>query len=176
MRIIRGKYKGKRILAPKTIDARPTTDFAKEGLFNTLENDYFFDELDVLDLFAGIGSISLEFASRGAKSVDAIDSSYQSVKFIQAISDELRLPVKAYKNDAFRYLEKPYKKYDLIFADPPYALEEIENIAKLVFEHDMLNENGTLVIEHDRRVKLDNHPAYVKTKKYGKVNFSFFEK
>lgn len=175
MRIIRGKYKGKRIMAPKTIKARPTTDFAKESLFNILGNDYDFEGLEVLDLFTGIGSISLEFASRGAKKVDAVDVAIQNIKFVNKTAEELQLPIRAYKYNAFTYLSKPHAKYDIIFADPPYGMEGLDKIAQLVFEHQMLNENGTLIIEHDKRTDVSNHANYVKTKSYGKVNFSFFE-
>ncbi|MCT4580727.1 MAG: 16S rRNA (guanine(966)-N(2))-methyltransferase RsmD [Flavobacteriales bacterium] len=175
MRIIRGKYKGKRILAPKNIKARPTTDFAKEALFNVLENSYDFDGLEVLDLFAGIGSISLEFASRGAQKVDAVDIALQSIKFISKISEELALPVRAFKYNAFTYLTKPHHQYDIIFADPPYGMDNLNKIPELVFENKMLTANGILIVEHDQRTDLSSHPSYVNTRSYGKVNFSFFE-
>lgn len=175
MRIIRGKYKGKRILAPKNIKARPTTDFAKEALFNVLGNIYDFEGLDILDLFAGIGSISLEFASRGAKKVDAVDIALQSIKFINKTSEDLGLPIRAFKYNAFTFLNKPHSKYDIIFADPPYGMEELNKIPELVFEHKMLKEYGILIVEHDKKTDLSTHPNFVKTRNYGKVNFSFFE-
>ncbi len=175
MRIIRGKFKGRRITAPKVIKARPTTDFAKESLFNILGNHYDFEGLEILDLFAGIGSISLEFASRGAKKVDSIDIAFQSVKFINKIAGEMELPIRAYKNNAFTHLSKPYSSYDIIFADPPYGMEGLDKIPALIFEHKLLKENGTLVVEHDKRTDLSQHENYVQTKSYGKVNFSFFE-
>lgn len=175
MRIIRGKYKGKRILAPKNIKARPTTDFAKEALFNVLGNEYDFEGLEVLDLFAGIGSISLEFASRGAKKVDAVDIALQSIKFINKMSEELKLPIRSFKYNAFTYLNKPYSKYNIIFADPPYGMEELDKIPKLVFENKMLKEFGVLIVEHDKKTDLSEHPNFIRTRNYGKVNFSFFE-
>ena len=175
MRIIRGKYKGRRIKAPKVIKARPTTDFAKESLFNILGNEYDFEGLEVLDLFTGIGSISLEFGSRGAKKIDAVDIEFRSVKFINEIAAEMELPIRAYKNNAFSYLAKPHSTYDIIFADPPYGMDGLDKIPALVFEHKMLNEGGTLIIEHEKRTDLSNHPNYIRTKSYGKVNFSFFE-
>lgn len=175
MRIIRGKYKGKRITAPKNIKARPTTDFAKEALFNVLENDYDFDGLEVLDLFAGIGSISLEFASRGAKKVDAVDIALQSIKFINKISEDLALPIRGFKYNAFTYLNKPQAKYDIIFADPPYGMEDLIKIPELVFEKEMLKEFGVLIVEHDKKTDLSSHPNFLRTRNYGKVNFSFFE-
>lgn len=175
MRIIRGKYKGKRILSPKNIKARPTTDFAKEALFNVLGNEYDFEGLEVLDLFAGIGSISLEFASRGAKKVDAVDIALQSIKFINKMSEELKLPIRSFKYNAFTYLNKPYSKYNIIFADPPYGMEELDKIPKLVFENKMLKEFGVLIVEHDKKTDLSEHPNFIRTRNYGKVNFSFFE-
>lgn len=175
MRIIRGKYKGKRLTAPKVIKARPTTDFAKEALFNVLENDYDFEGLEVLDLFAGIGSISFEFASRGAKRIDSVDIALQSVKYINKIATDLEMPIRAFKYDAFAYLKKPHYKYDVIFADPPYGMEGLAAIPLAVFEHKMLKENGVLVIEHDKRSDLSNHPNFISARSYGKVNFSFFE-
>lgn len=175
MRIIRGKYKGKRLKAPKVLKARPTTDFAKEALFNVLENEYDFDGLEVLDLFAGIGSISFEFASRGAKRVDSVDIALQSIKYINKIADELSLPIRAFKYDSFTYLKKPHYKYDIVFADPPYGMEDLDKIPQLVFEKEILKENGMLVVEHDKKTNLSAHPNYIKTREYGKVNFSFFE-
>ncbi len=175
MRIIRGKYRGKRIVAPKNIKARPTTDFAKEALFNVLGNMYDFEGLEVLDLFAGIGSISLEFASRGAKKVDAVDIALQSIKFINKTSESLALPIRAFKYNAFTYLTKPHAKYDIIFADPPYGMDGLEKIPQMVFENKMLKEYGTLIIEHDKKTDLSLHPNFIKTRNYGKVNFSFFE-
>ncbi len=175
MRIIRGKYKGKRLQAPKVIKARPTTDFAKEALFNVLENDYEFDGLEVLDLFAGIGSISFEFASRGAKRVDSVDIALQSIKYINKIANDLSMPIRAFKYDAFTYLKKPHYKYDIIFADPPYGMEGLDKIPALVFEKEILKEHGMLIVEHDKKTDLSNHPNYIKTRPYGKVNFSFFE-
>lgn len=175
MRIIRGKYKGKRLTAPKVIKARPTTDFAKEALFNVLENDYEFEGLEVLDLFAGIGSISFEFASRGAKRIDAVDIALQSIKYINKIGKDLEMPIRAFKYDAFTYLKKPHYTYDIIFADPPYGMEGLDKIPLVVFEKNMLNEHGILIIEHDKKTDLSNHPNFIRCRNYGKVNFSFFE-
>jgi len=140
-----------------------------------LGNEYDFEGLEVLDIFAGIGSISLEFASRGAKKVDAVDIAFQSVKFINKIAGEMELPIRAYKNNAFSYLEKPHSTYDIIFADPPYGMEGLDKIPALVFEKQILKEEGMLVIEHEKRTDLSEHPNYIRTKSYGKVNFSFFE-
>ena len=119
MRIISGKYKGKRIVAPKNLPVRPTTDMAKEALFNILNNTYYFDSISVLDLFSGIGSISLEFASRGTTDLTAVDMHTGCTRFLEKVSGELELPIRVLKADAFSFLSKTNRKFDVIFADPP---------------------------------------------------------
>ena len=178
MRIISGKYKSRRITAPKNLPARPTTDIAKEALFNILNNNYYFNSLSVLDLFAGIGSISFEFASRGAEEIISVDQHYNSLKFIQNISQELDFNIQTIKSDVFKYLEKTKLKHDVIFADPPYdfSKELFENIITPVFENDLLNENGCLVIEHSKHTDLSDIKNFNYSKKYGGSMFSFFEK
>ena len=177
MRIISGKNKGKRITAPKKLPARPTTDFAKEALFNIINNNYYFDELSVLDLFAGIGSISLEFASRGAKTVTSVDNHYSSVQFIQKTADELQLTIRALKSDVFSYLTNNKLTFDIIFADPPYSFtkEQLEKIISLVVENRMINEDGLLIIEHSKHTDISDLPNFSYSKKYGSSMFSFFE-
>ena len=137
MRIISGKYKSRRITAPKNLPARPTTDIAKEALFNIINNNYYFNSLSVLDLFAGIGSISFEFASRGVEEIISVDQHYNSLKFIQNIAQELDFNIQTIKSDVFKYLEKTKLKHDVIFADPPYdfSKELFENITRLVFDN-----------------------------------------
>jgi len=174
MRIIRGKYKGRRLNAPKGIKARPTTDFAKEGLFNILDNKIEIIDSTVLDLFTGTGNLSFEFASRGAKSVTAIDQSSLSIKYINKQANEWELPIKAFKNNVFKYLEKPIGTYDIIFADPPYALEGIETIPDLVLKNNLLSEDGILIVEHGRETNFKEHPNLIDSRTYSKVNFSFF--
>lgn len=178
MRIISGKYKSKRIFAPKNLPVRPTTDMAKESLFNILNNRYYFEDLNVLDLFAGIGSISFEFASRGTKNITSVDQNAGCIKFIDSINDELQLNLRTVKSDVYKFLKRPSEqKYDIIFADPPYNFEEIkfQNVIDLVFENKMLHEDGILIIEHSSRTDLSKGTGYKQSKKYGGNMFSFFE-
>jgi 16S rRNA (guanine(966)-N(2))-methyltransferase RsmD len=178
MRIVSGKYKSRRIKAPKHLPTRPTTDFAKESLFNIINNLYYFEELRVIDLFAGIGSISFEFASRGAKNIISVDKHYACVKFIQGISDELQMNLMVIKSDVYKFLGKTELKADIIFADPPYNFDDnqFKEIYQQVFAKDMLYENGMLIIEHSKHTDLSNLKNFSYTKKYGGNVFSFFEK
>lgn len=177
MRIISGLHKGKRFSAPKKLPVRPTTDMAKEALFNILNNRYYFNEISVLDLFAGTGNISYEFASRGTEQISAIDNDYGCVKFIDSTSQLLDMGIIALKNDVFSYLEKSKEKADIIFADPPYdmALEDFENIPTLVFKNELLLENGTLIVEHASQMDLSHITNFIEKRKYGGSVFSFFE-
>ncbi len=177
MRIISGKYKGKRLVAPKKLPVRPTTDMAKEGLFNILNNQYYFDELTVLDLFAGTGSISFEFASRGAQDIVSVDSHYACIKYIAQISEELDIPVQTIKSDAFKYLEQCNRTFDIIFADPPYNfdLTTFQSIVNLVFERELLNANGLLIIEHSKFSDLTDNQYFRDSRNYGGSVFSFFK-
>jgi 16S rRNA (guanine(966)-N(2))-methyltransferase RsmD len=177
MRIISGKHKGKRISAPKNLPARPTTDFAKEALFNIINNNYYFEQLSVLDLFAGIGSISYEFASRGAKNITSIDSHFNSIKFIKKTAEELNLPIQPIKSDVFSYLEKTTLKHNIIFADPPYefTVEQLTKLVSLIFERELLLKEGMLIIEHSKHNDLSENKYFRHSKKYGGSVFSFFE-
>lgn len=177
MRIIGGIHKGKQLITPKNLPVRPTTDFAKEGLFNILNNRLDFEELSVLDLFSGTGNITLEFASRGAKKVFAIDKHTACINFVRDTSRSLKLNnIYLERADVFKYLLTTINKFDLIFADPPYDLETIPMIHDLVFEKDLLNEGGLLIIEHGPRTNLSHKSHFIETRKYGNVNFSFFQK
>ncbi|MEE9362169.1 MAG: RsmD family RNA methyltransferase [Cellulophaga sp.] len=178
MRIISGIFKSKRITAPKKLPVRPTTDMAKEALFNILNNSYYFDEISVLDLFAGTGNISYEFGSRGCKQLTCVDANYGCIKFISKTSEELELNISAIKSDVFSFLEKTSLKSNIIFADPPYAisLEDFSKIPALVFKNDLLSDGGVLIIEHAKETDLSNLMHYSKQKKYGSSIFSFFEK
>ncbi|MBQ4822485.1 RsmD family RNA methyltransferase [Aquimarina sp. MMG016] len=178
MRIISGTYKGKRLTAPKKLPVRPTTDMAKEGLFNILNHHYHFPSISILDLFAGTGNISYEFASRGTSDVTAVDAHYACMGFIKSTAKDLDLPIVTIKSDVYSYLEKLKRKSDIIFADPPYdfTTEQFAKIAALVFENDLLNENGVLIIEHSKHTKLDDAPYFSNSRKYGGSVFSFFEK
>lgn len=176
MRIISGLHKGKRLIAPKNLPARPTTDFAKEGLFNMIGNEFNIEDITVLDLFAGIGGITFEFASRGAKKILSIDENYHCVSFIKKTARELDLKqIDVFKNDAFRYLKKYDTQFDIIFADPPYQLKNINEVPELVFKNKLLKENGQLILEHDRNWDFSGNPNFVKHKKYSNVNFSIFQ-
>ena len=177
MRIISGKHKGKRISAPKNLPVRPTTDMAKESLFNIINNHYYFENLDIIDLFCGTGNISYEFASRGAKSVYSIDKHFGCVRFVHNKAKELELDINTYKSDVYKFLEKTPLKADIIFADPPYDFEaeQFLKIAEIVFKREILNEEGLLIIEHSKHTDLSTHANYSYSKRYGGNVFSFFE-
>jgi len=179
-RIISGKWKAKRISAPKNFDVRPTTDFAKEALFSILANRHEVEFCSVLDLFAGIGSISLEFASRDCKDVTAVEMNPKHTAFINSTAAELEmaLQINVQRGDVFEWLKKnrTKKTFDIVFADPPFELEEkkYNELISLVLNNNFLKENGTFVLEHQSKMKLE-HPQLIETRKYGNVSFSFFE-
>ena len=177
MRIISGTNKGKRLIAPKKLPVRPTTDMAKEALFNILNNNFQFSQLSVLDLFSGTGNIAYEFASRGSKEIIAVDANYDCVKFIKKTAQELDFNITTIKSDVFKFLEKAYVKADIIFADPPYDFEEKEflKIPEIVFEKNLLNQNGQLIIEHSKHTNLSNFPNFMEERRYGGSVFSFFQ-
>lgn len=177
MRIISGKHKGRRIQAPKKLPVRPTTDMAKEALFNILNNYYNFSDLKVLELFAGTGNISYEFASRGSQPIIAVDGDMGCVNFIKQIANDLDLNITAQKSDVFLYLEKSKSTFDIIFADPPYGLtqEQFENVPIMVFQNNLLEQDGMLIIEHSKETKLEHIVHFSFSKSYGGTIFSFFE-
>ncbi|QZK90315.1 RsmD family RNA methyltransferase [Flavobacterium sp. CHNK8] len=177
MRIISGKYKGRRISPPKGLPVRPTTDMSKEALFNVLNNHFSFEDLKILDLFAGTGNISYEFASRGCTPITSVDGDFGCVKFIKQVASEYDFNIAATKSDVFAYLEKCKTSYDIIFADPPYGLDQktFERIVMLVFEKELLNQDGMMVIEHSKYTKLDHMIHFSFQKSYGGSIFSFFE-
>ena len=178
IRIISGKYKSRRITAPKNLPIRPTTDRAKEALFNILNNQFDFKDIKVLDLFTGSGSIAYEFASRGTKNIQAVDRSYPVYKFVSQTAKEFEFPIKVIKKDGMKFLEKTPETYDIIFADPPYDLaqEEQEKLINISFDRQLLNENGYFVLEHIERLNFEKHPNFDFSRKYGKSVFSFFNK
>lgn len=181
-RIISGTWKAKRISAPKNFDVRPTTDFAKEALFSIIENRYRFDyaSISVLDLFAGIGSISLEFASRECKDVTSVEMNPKHSAFINATAAELDmvLQVNVQRGDVYEYLKKNRKRksYEIVIADPPFETEisKYNELISLVLNNNYLKENGVFILEHQSRTKLE-HPNITDTRKYGNVSFSFFK-
>ncbi len=176
MRIISGKHKGKRLTAPKNLPVRPTTDMAKESLFNILNNHYYFDEIKVLDLFGGIGSISFEFASRGTKNITTVDQHQGCIRYINSVNAQLELNIDTIKSDVYQFLEKCSQQYDIIFADPPYnfTLEQLQKLHHLVFSKNLLSIEGLLIIEHSNQISLEDLPYFDKSKKYGGNKFSFF--
>ena len=175
MRIVGGKLKGLQFHAPAKLPVRPTTDMAKEALFNILLNSYDFDECSVLDLFTGTGNISIEFASREVGNITSVDKHPGCVAWLKTVKDKHQLAIDIRKADAFKFLEQTSEKYDIIFADPPYDLPNIPLLPQLVAKHQLLKENGVLVVEHPSMLKLDQQPGYVETRKYGYSSFSFFE-
>lgn len=177
MRIVSGIYKGRRITAPKKLPVRPTTDMAKEALFNILNNRYYFDELSVLDLYAGTGNISYEFASRGCEDIISVDKDFGCIKFINKTSEDFEMPIQTVKSDVIKYLENCNFKFNIIFADPPYNFtqETFDTLPQLVFKNNLLNENGLLIIEHSKQTDLSDSNNFTFSKSYGSNVFSFFE-
>lgn len=174
MRIISGKNKGRKITAPASLPVRPTTDLGKESLFNILNNYFFFDAVTVIDLFAGTGNVSLEFASRGAISVTSVDLHKPCVDFIKKMATQLEYSNLTTVNaDAFQFLERIHQPVDIIFADPPYDMEGVEKLADIVFERNLLKPDGWLVIEHGKAHDFSQHPKFFQHRNYGKLNFSF---
>ena len=177
MRVISGIYKRRRFDVPNSFKARPTIDFAKENLFNVLSNNYFDfeDGVTALDLFAGTGSISIELVSRGCDKVISVEKDPQHLSFISQVMREVKtdkcFPVRA---DAFKFIEKCSEQFDFIFADPPYALKDLQSIPGRIFENGLLKENGLLVLEHGKDQNFEDDPHFIERRIYGSVNFSFF--
>jgi len=177
MRIISGTFKARRIQAPKKLPVRPTTDMAKEALFNILNHRYHFHDISVLDLFSGTGIISYEFASRGTESIVAVDQNFQCTKFITQTSEGFDMPIQVIKAEVFGFLEKTKQSQTIIFADPPYDLEldKFLKIVELVFQNELLETDGVLIIEHSKQTDLSSAPQFTEVKGYGGNRFSFFE-
>ncbi len=177
MRIIGGKHKGRRFNPPKFFKARPTTDFAKESLFNLIENRIDLEGKKVLDLFSGTGNISYEFISRGCAYVMAIDISAKYLSFIEktakTIEPEKKI-LRTYKGNVFSLLKKIELDYDLIFADPPYDTNLLETLPDLIFSNSTLKSNSLVIIEHSAQNDFSQHKHFQEKRNYGKVNFSFF--
>lgn len=177
MRIISGKYKGRRIITPKNLPVRPTTDLSKEALFNILNHQFSFRELKVLDLFAGTGNISYEFSSRGAEPITAVDTDFGCVSFIKKTAQQFEMDITAIKSDVYKFLERSKIKYDIIFADPPYdfSQEQFDKIYQLIFENELLQDDGLLIIEHSSQTNMEHLEHFSNSRKYGGSVFSFFE-
>lgn len=175
MRIISGIFRGRQIRPPGNFKARPTTDFAKESLFNILIHQFSIEDLDVLDLFSGTGSISYEFASRGARSVLAIEMAPLHFKFIQDTCRSMEMEqVTVIRTDAFRYLKKPTQAFDFIFADPPFDHPGLAELPDLIFSTDILSKQGIFILEHPGSYSFTAHTRFLQHRKYGGVNFTFF--
>ena len=177
MRVITGKYKWRHFDVPRTFKARPTTDFAKENLFNVLKGYIDFDEEPTaLDLFSGTGSITLELLSRGCSRVVSVEADALHYSFICGFVEKLQdlnaFPVRA---DVFRFLSKCHEQFDFVFADPPYALPQLEQLPDIILSHQLLREDGLFVLEHGKKQDFSNHPRFVDHRAYGSVNFSFFK-
>lgn len=178
MRIISGIYKSRKIVAPKNLPVRPTTDMAKESLFNILNNLFYFDDISVLDLFAGTGNISYEFASRGTEHITCVDQDFGCIKFINQTAEAFDMPIQTIKSDVFKFLEKSSLQTHIIFADPPYDFsdEQFAKIPELVFQNNLLLEEGLLIVEHSKHTNLSNLKNFSYSKSYGGNMFSFFER
>jgi len=175
MRIIGGSLRGLRLNPPKNLPVRPTTDLAKEALFNILQNQIEFEDVRLLDLFSGTGNISMEFASRGAAQIISVDRSIHCINYLKDTARQHGLTnIKTYKDDVFKYLQHETDKFDLIFADPPYDLNGIPELPKIIFERELLLPGGLLIVEHQSMQNLTNHPAFAEQRKYGHSSFSFF--
>jgi 16S rRNA (guanine966-N2)-methyltransferase len=175
IRIISGTHKGRRITAPKSLPVRPTTDFANESLFNILNNHIELEGIQALDLFCGTGNISFELASRGARSIVAVDSNAKCCAFAKEAAMQMGFEnIRTVKSNAFAFLKGMGGKYGLIFADPPYEMDTTNTIPGIVFEKDLLEKNGMLVIEHGRETDLSLLEHFLEKRTYGNVNFSLF--
>jgi|TARA_B110000240_G_C13496495_1_gene451891 16S rRNA (guanine(966)-N(2))-methyltransferase RsmD len=176
VRIIGGRLKGHKIIAPKSLPVRPTTDFAKEALFNILNNRIDFPQVSLLDLFSGTGNISYEFGSRECPEILAVEQNFQCLKYINKTASDFDLPIHTFKADVFKFLvKKNHKSYSVIFADPPYQNKKLIDIPDLVFNNEWLAPNGLLIMEHGPYTSFSDHKNFVELRKYGNVNFSFFE-
>ncbi len=175
MRIISGKYKGRRINPPSSFTARPTTDYARESLFNILTNRIDFEAVNVLDLFAGTGSISYEFASRGAPVVHLVEKNPNHMSFIRRMVDEMKFDsIKPIHIDVKAFLKTCRFKYDIVFADPPYDLTWLDTLPELVASSGVLREEGVFILEHPKDLSFSSHKLFFEHRNYGSVNFSFF--
>lgn len=176
MRIIGGRLKGRTIQPPMGYSARPTTDYAREALFNIIDNEYEFDDLKVLDLFGGTGAVSFEFGSRGVGRVYCVEMARENATFIKREAERLGLSnVTMVRDNVFDFLPVCREKFDIIFADPPYALEGLDSIPDKVFEQDILHPDCYFILEHGGEHSFTHHPRFFKERTYGRVHFTFFK-
>jgi len=172
MRIIAGTHKGRRINPPNNLTLRPTTDKAKEALFNIINSRYFFDKKNMLDLFAGTGSIAFEFTSRGVKNAVAIDHNTNCIEFINTTSKIFDFNISAIQSDGLKYAQNCTERFNFIFADPPYNYQYYHELKEVIVKNNLIKKDGLLIIEHDKDTKFDD--ANVEVRKYGRVQFSLF--
>ena len=165
-------HKGRRLIAPNTLPVRPTTDRAKEALFNILENRYFFDGKKILDLFSGTGNIAFEFASRGCEDIMVIDQNFHCCNFISKIAEELNYNILVKKMDCLDFVQETKQNFDIIFADPPYHFEYYKEMKDNILRNNLVRKDGCLIIEHDSRINFGKEN--VELRKYGSVHFSIF--
>ncbi|MCH3993988.1 MAG: RsmD family RNA methyltransferase [Prevotella sp.] len=176
MRIITGIYKGRRFDIPRTFSARPTTDMAKENIFNVIRGYLELDGTTALDLFSGTGSISLELASRGCQKIISVEGKREHAKFIAQCFEKIGCDKDILIcGDVFRFIKRNRQTFDFIFADPPYMLPELTTIPDLIFENKMLSENGIFILEHGAKQDFSEHPHFIEHRNYGAVNFSIFK-
>ena len=177
MRIISGQFRGKKLIAPSNLPVRPTTDFAKTGLFNILNNYYSFEKIAVLDLYAGTGNLSFEFASRGCPAITAIDKDASCCNYMNKTAQQLGInkQLNVLQSDVLTYLKNSKSTTDIIIADTPYAETPASELVNLIFENQLLKPNGVFILEHSSEVDFSQLPHYLQTRKYGFVSFTFFE-
>lgn len=175
MRIIAGTLRGRRLNPPANLPVRPTTDMARESLFNILNNYVDYEESAVMDLFAGTGAVSFEFVSRGAKEVTSIDINNACTEYIKSAAQQMNVKnIHVVRADVFDLLKRAYKKFDIVFADPPYALQDLPKLPDIVFLSNVLTDDGVFILEHPKEFEFENHPHFWQHRAYGKVNFTFF--
>ena len=176
MRIIRGKYGRRRFDVPKNITARPTTDFARENIFNVIENLVDIEGKRVCDLFAGTGAVSWEFVSRGASEVTAVEQAPVQAQFIRTVKEKLGdTTLRLIRGDVFRFIERADTPYDIIFADPPYDLDRFDEIPELILGSKLVKPGTLLILEHSKNKDFSHLPGFTQHRAYGSVNFSLFE-
>ena len=175
MRIVGGLYKGRIFTPGKSFKARPTTDFAKENLFNILENRINWEETAALDLFSGTGSISYELISRGCNHVTSVEINFHNCKFISEVKSILKISnLQIIRDDAFHFIHKTKKQFNLILADPPFDMKNFAELPGKILSTNILHHTGLLIVEHNKHQNFDNLPQFFELRKYGSVNFSFF--
>ncbi|HWB64201.1 MAG TPA: RsmD family RNA methyltransferase [Chitinophagales bacterium] len=175
MRIIGGNLKGIRFNPPQNIPTRPTTDFAKEGLFNMINNSFNFDNIKVLDLFGGTGSIAYEFASRGCTDITTVEIFAKCANFIKQTAKDLKLEaIHVLQMDVFNFIQSCNQKFDVIFAGPPYPLENLNTIPDLIFQYQLVEGEGWFILEHNPNHNFEKHPHFYRSRNYGTTIFSIF--